>query len=450
LHDWAAGSVFYHIYPLGLCGAPANNNFYSPVQHRLEYLYYWMDHLQYLGINAVYIGPLFESESHGYDTVDYYHVDRRLGNRETLRKIIDEFHRRGIRVIVDAVFNHVGRKFWAFRDVLEKGGYSWYCDWFQGLTFTKRSPFGDPFTYKTWKGHYSLVKLNLQNKYVKEHLFKAVEMWITELGIDGIRLDAADCLRVKFIRDLAKFTKKLKPDFWLKGEIVHGDYRKKANEKALDSVTNYQLHKELFSSLNHNNYFEIAHSLKWQFAGNGKYKHLELYNFTDNHDLNRAASILKNQAHLYPLYALLFTMPGIPSLYYGSEWGIKGKKIRGSDAQLRPYIDINGGRKNRDLAEAISRFAKIRNYSGALQYGNYTELYVTRQQLAFARQTGNETVIVVINSSSEPVSMEFNVPVSYGHLIDMLNNGERFETYNGRTRINIIWPNWARIMVVKT
>jgi len=449
LHQWAADSVFYHIYPLGLCGAPNHNNFHSPVQPRLEYLYHWMDHIQNLGVNAVYIGPLFESGSHGYDTSDYYHVDRRLGNRETLRKIVDEFHSRGIRVIVDAVFNHVGRKFWAFRDVLEKGRYSWYCDWFQGLTFTKRSPFGDPFTYKTWKGHYGLVKLNLQNKYVREHLFKAVQMWVEELGIDGIRLDAADCLRVKFIRDLAKFCKKLKPDFWLIGEIVHGDYRKKTNEKMLDAVTNYQCHKELFSSLNHKNYFEIAHSFKWQFANEGKYKNLLLYNFVDNHDVNRAASLLKNQAHLYPLYALLFTIPGIPSIYYGSEWGIKGKKTGYSDHQLRPYLEINTSGKNQDLAGAIARFAKIRRYSSALRYGNYTELYVNHQQIAFARQTRDETVIVVINSSAAPVSMEFNVPVQYGHLIDLLNNGERFETYHGRTRIDVIWPNWARIMVVQ-
>ncbi|RYX99969.1 alpha-amylase, partial [bacterium] len=253
---WSERAFVYHIYPLGLCDAPKRNNYYAPVEYRLDYIYQWIDHIADLGVNVVYIGPLFESLTHGYDTTDYYHIDRRLGDRQSLARLIRAFHQRGIRVIVDAVFNHVGRDFWAFKDVMKNQQYSWYCDWFQGLTFSKRSPVGDNFNYKTWKKHYSLVKLNLKNAYVKEHLFKAVEMWINELGVDGLRLDAADCLTVAFIQDLKRFTKKIKPDFWLMGEIVHGDYRKKISNKRLDSITNYQCHGEMVQSFNKNNLLE--------------------------------------------------------------------------------------------------------------------------------------------------------------------------------------------------
>ncbi|MBC7475694.1 MAG: alpha-glucosidase C-terminal domain-containing protein [Candidatus Sericytochromatia bacterium] len=450
---WAYDSFFYHIYPLGFCDAPTNNNFHAPIYHRLIKIYDWIDHFQSMGINALYLGPVFDSDTHGYDTADYYHVDRRLGNRETLAKLIYTLHQRGIRVILDGVFNHVGRNFWAFQDVLKNGRNSLYCDWFEGLKFGQKSPYGDPFTYKAWNGHYNLVKLNLKNYYVKEHLFKAVEMWIRELGIDGLRLDAADCLRLDFLRELADFCKKIKPDFWLKGEIIHGDYRTWANEHTLDSVTNYECYKGLYSSHNDKNYYEIAHSLNKQFGKEKIYGHLPLYNFVDNHDVNRVASILKNQSHLYPLYALLMTMPGIPSIYYGSEWGLKGKRKRNSDHTLRPSLDLNKvdkRNKNKDLVKAISDFSKIRHNHHALRHGKYTELFVNHEQFAFSRQSNNETIIVAVNSSEQSVPLEFNVQVNGKYLVDLLNHGERFKIENGKVRIDKMWSCWARIMLVES
>ncbi len=447
MHHWTHNSVFYHIYPLGLCGAPVRNDFYSPVNPRLDYIYQWIEHIKYLGINAVYIGPLFESSSHGYDTADYYHVDRRLGNRKTLAHIVEAFHKNDIKVIFDAVFNHTGRDFWAFRDVLQKGSYSYYCHWYQDLKFGKRSPFGDPFTYKSWKGHYSLPKLNLKNPYVKEHLFKAVEMWVNELGCDGLRLDAADCLKVGFIRDLKKYTKKLHKDFWLMGEIVHGNYNKRVNEKMLDSVTNYQCHHELITSFNKKNFSEVAVAFNRQFGHHGIYKKLKLYNFVDNHDINRSASIIKNQAHLYPMYALLFTMPGIPSLYYGSEWAIKGKKNKWSDQALRPNINLGDSNKNKELAQAINKFSLIRKTSSALLHGEYLELHVGNEHFAFARMTNNEYVIIILNSSDKPKSLEIHIPhINNGKLNDLLNTGDTFYIRNNYLKIETLWPNWARIL----
>jgi glycosidase len=223
-----------------------------------------------------------------------------------------------MRLILDGVFNHVGRDFWAFRDVLSAREQSVYREWFAGLKFGESSPYHDPFTYEGWNGHYSLVKLNLHHPAVVQHLFDAVSLWVEEFNIDGLRLDAADSIDIEFLRKLADFCQNLRPDFWLMGEVVHGDYRHWANDQALDSVTNYECYKGLYSSHVDRNYFEIGYSLNRQFGPDGLYRHLPLYNFVDNHDVNRVMSYLKNPAHLYPLYCLLFTMPGIPSIYYGS------------------------------------------------------------------------------------------------------------------------------------
>ncbi|MCU7500706.1 MAG: alpha-amylase, partial [Ignavibacteria bacterium] len=317
---WSFDSVFYHIYPLGFCGTPKNNDFFSQPVSRLDKIYGWIGHMKSLGVNALYLGPLFESTSHGYDTADYFHVDRRLGTDEQLKNLIAALHQNGIRVILDGVFNHVGRSFWAFRDLRMNMQSSPYSSWFHGLDFSQRSPLGDPFSYEGWNGHYNLVKLNLKNHDTREHLFDAVRMWIDYFEIDGLRLDAADCIDMKFLQDLALVTKHKKKDFWLMGEIIHGDYRRWVNSQTLDSVTNYECYKGLYSSLNDKNYFEIAYSLNRQFGTGGMYRNMPLYAFADNHDVNRIASIIKDPVHIYPLYCLLFTMPGVPSVYYGSEW----------------------------------------------------------------------------------------------------------------------------------
>ena len=242
-NHWTMDAVFYHIYPLGFCGAPIRNDFNSAPENRLEKINEWIPHLKALGVNVLYLGPVFESTAHGYDTADYFHVDRRFGTNETLAKLIAELHRNGIRVILDGVFNHVGRDFWAFRDLQKNGEDSQFCSWFQGLDFSKRSPFGDAFSYEGWSGCYDLVKLNLHSNEVRDHLFHAIRTWVEAFGIDGLRLDVAECLEPQFLCDLSAFCRSLDPDFWLMGEVIHGDYKKWANPEMLDSVTNYEVYK---------------------------------------------------------------------------------------------------------------------------------------------------------------------------------------------------------------
>ena len=449
---WTQDAVFYHIYPLGLCGAPAQNDFNAPATPRLAQLHGWLDHIQELGANALYLGPLFESTRHGYDTADYYWVDRRLGTNETLAALAGDLHRRGMRLILDGVFNHVGRDFWAFRDVRQNLQDSPYCSWFTGLDFSHRSPMGDPFTYEGWAGYYDLVRLNLDNPAVREHLLNAVQQWIETYHIDGLRLDAADCVSLDFQRELAAFTRRLKPDFWLTGEIIHGDYRRWANPEILDSVTNYECYKGLYSSLNDRNYFEIAYALNRQFGPQGLYRALPLYNFVDNHDVDRVASSLAESAHLYPLYALLFTMPGVPSIYYGSEWGLTGKRTPHSDAALRPALSLEEAARSApqpELPAAIARLARLRHSSPALQHGDYRQLHISHEQLVFTRRSAEEILVVALNASDAPVAMDLPVPDrSQGRLVDILNPGDVFPFEDGKALAVNLPSRWARVLTV--
>jgi glycosidase len=447
---WANQAFFYHIYPLGFCGTPSRNDFSSAPLNRLKKVSEWLPHLRSLGVNALYLGPLFESTAHGYDTADYYHVDRRLGSDPDLRALSDEVHQKGMRLILDGVFNHVGRDFWAFRDVQQYQSASRYCDWFANLRFDGgRSPYGDPFTYEGWAGNYDLVKLNLRDAEVKQHLFGAVRAWVEQFDIDGLRLDAADLLDLDFLRELHDLVLSLKADFWLMGEIVVGQYRTWANPQMLHSVTNYECYKGLYSSLVDKNYFEIAWSLNRQFGPDGIYRGLPLYDFVDNHDVNRVASSLNDPALLYPLYCQLFTMPGVPSIYYGSEWGIPGTRTPTSDSALRPCLDMAAMQRSapaRDLEQAITRLAALRSQSETLKFGDYRQVYVSQEQMAYLRESDHERVLVVLNAAPAPVSLELTLPISASRAVDLLNLPDSFSVEGQRLKLNTIPSRWARIL----
>ncbi len=446
---WSQDAFFYHVYPLGLCAAPQRNDFASPAVERLNLLYGWLDHSQWLGANTWYLGPVFESESHGYDTVDFLTVDRRLGTVATLTDFSAELHRRGMRLVLDAVFNHVGRGHWAFQDVLRNEEHSAYRNWFANLRFDGRSPFQDPFTYEGWNGHYNLVKLNLSEPAVRDFLFSALRSWVERFDIDGIRLDAADCLDHDFLHELAHFSRQLKPDFWLMGEVVHGDYRNWANPQQLDSVTNYEAYKGLYSSLNDKNYFEIAYTLTRQFGASGLYRNLSLYNFVDNHDVNRLASQLHNPAQLALAYTLLFSMPGIPAVYYGSEFGVTGVNTNG-DAALRTALNLEELRQvcpQPELLQNIHRLAEIRRSRPALRYGDYRELSVQSESLVFLRQTNTDWALTALNASTQPFSMEISLPGAVGvALVDLLAPQDAFQMTYDHLHVHLE-PNSARIIV---
>ena len=343
---WYDEAVFYHIYPLGLTGAPDQNTYEEPV-HRLRSVIPWIAHIRDIGCNALYIGPLFESVGHGYETTDYRKLDSRLGTNEDLAEFVRLCHGSGIRVILDGVFNHTGRDFFAFRETRENRENSRYQHWYCNVNFWGNNSFNDGFSYDTWHGYDLLPRLNLRNPEVRDYLLDTVRFWVSEFDIDGLRLDAADVLDFEFMRSLRGLTDTLKADFWLMGEVIHGDYARWANEQTLHSVTNYHLHKALYSGHNDHNYFEIAHTVRRQIDM-GITRNIRLYSFVDNHDVERIHTKLREKAHFLPVHILLYTLPGIPSVYYGSEFAIDGHKERYSDASLRPCLDLQELKSRQD------------------------------------------------------------------------------------------------------
>ena len=400
---WYDEAVFYHIYPLGLTGAPKQNAYEKPV-HRLNTLLPWITHIHNLGCNALYIGPLFESVGHGYETTDYKKLDSRLGTNEDLTDFVKKCHRQGIRVILDGVFNHTGRDFFAFKDIQQNREHSRYLNWYCNVNFGGNTEYNDGFSYENWGGYNLLVKLNQRNPEVQNYICDVIRFWVSEFDVDGIRLDAADVLDFDFMRALRRTAAEVKEDFWLMGEVIHGDYSRWVNGETLHSVTNYALHKALYSGHNDHNYFEIAHTVKYlQNMGN-----LDLYNFVDNHDVERIYTKLSNKAHFAPVHVLLYTLPGVPSIYYGSEFGIEGKKEKFSDDSLRPALDI------KDYADAVQKnpctaliaaLGKIRQHTPALSYGSYAELQLTNRQFAFARDLDGIRVIVTVNNDDNAADM---------------------------------------------
>ena len=395
---WAYEGIFYQIYPIGFCGAPTAND--GKTVSRILKLKDWSSYLESLGISSILLNPIFESDNHGYDTRDYKKIDSRLGTNEDFAEVCKDLHAHNVKIVLDGVFNHVGRGFWAFKDVQEKKWDSPYKDWFC-INFDGNSCYNDGFWYEGWEGHFELVKLNLANSAVVDYLLECVKGWIDEFDIDGLRLDVAYCLDRNFMKRLRSFCQELKPDFALIGEVLFGDYNQIVNDEMLHSCTNYECYKGIYSSFNSMNMFEIAHSLNRQYGPEQWciYRGKHLMSFVDNHDVTRIASILTNKNHLPLTYGLLLGMPGVPCIYYGSEWGEEGVKAPNNDYALRPCFEEP---KPNELTEEIKKMIHVRTGSNALCHGSYRNVVLTNHQLIFERRTDDERMLVAINASDAP------------------------------------------------
>ena len=440
--SWYNEAIFYHIYPLGLTGAPKHNDYSAPVS-RLNTLLPWIDHIREIGCTALYIGPLFESVGHGYETTDYKKLDSRLGTNEDLKNFVAACHEKEIKVIFDGVFNHTGRDFFAFKDIQQNREHSRYLNWYCNVNFGGNTEYNDGFSYENWGGYNLLVKLNQRNPEVQNYICDVIRFWVSEFDIDGIRLDCADCLEFSFMEEMRRRTSAKKADFWLMGEVIHGDYSRyiQDGQRMLHSVTNYELHKGLYSGHNDHNYFEIAHTIRREFDENGGiYRGMKLYSFVDNHDVDRIISKIRNKEHIYPIYTLLYTLPGIPSLYYGSEWGIEGQKQGGNDDPLRPAVNLEEVLKEQHdcrILKWVTWLGNVhREYKECLAYGRYRELLLTNRQYAFARFTEEECLVIAVNNDEQEVSVSIPVPRQDMNYVN-LKTKEEYTTENGRIQITL-------------
>lgn len=432
---WYDEAVFYHIYPLGMTGAPKLNAYDEPV-HRLNTLLPWIAHIKAIGCNALYIGPLFESVGHGYETTDYKKTDSRLGTNEDLKNFVRECHNQGIRVIFDGVFNHTGRDFFAFRDIKQNRENSQYKDWYCNVNFCGNNSFNDGFSYENWGGYDLLAKLNQHNPAVRDYICEVIRFWVREFDVDGIRLDAADVMDFNYMQSLRQVANEVKPDFWLMGEVIHGNYSRWANEGTLHSVTNYMLHKALYSAHNDRNYFEIAHTIKYVSGMAGD--RLKLYTFVDNHDVERIYTKLTNKANFVPVHVMLYTLPGIPSIYYGSEFGIEGRKERGSDDSLRPALsfdDYKDAINTNPYTKLIAALGRIRRNTPALIFGDYKELQLKNTAFAYERCLNGKSVIITVNNAESDADMTLPCGCSAEYIGAL--SGEKVHVTDGTIQVHI-------------
>lgn len=389
----------YHIYPLGLTN--------------ISELYKLTDIAKNLGFNTILLGPIFESIEHGYDWTSLYDVDQRIGSYEDIIKYIEHAHQNNFKVLLDGVFNHCGRNFFAFNDIRKNKDQSKYLNWFKEVDFNNNNHFNDGFSYYGWEGTDDLVSLNHSNSEVCDYLLNAAKMWVDEFKIDGIRLDVAYMLPESFLQQLRQF---LGLDVFLLGEIIHGDYNRLLKDDMLDSITNYRLYATLINSFNTKNLWEVAWTLGEQFgksehfANNPSFnENIKLVkspcNFLDNHDVNRLVNQLHNLDYLKLIWTFLYFLPGFPLVYYGSEKAISGEKSKTDDWSLRPsLINMNPNENAPAIYSHIQELNNIRKEYKELdsnQEAPYQLIEVSNLYIKFARKLNsshdNKTLFVEIN-----------------------------------------------------
>jgi cyclomaltodextrinase len=397
--------IWYHIYPLGFLGAedqnPAPGATDGRVTDRLSELVPWLDYLTDLGITALLMGPVFESETHGYDLVDPYRVDRRLGTEADLVNLIDECHRRSLRVGLDAVFHHVGRQHPYFCDVLTNRQQSAWCDWFE-IDFDR--PGHDGFSYANFEGHGQLVKLNHANPQVLEWAVDVGKFWLKR-GVDAFRLDAAYALPPAFLAEFADRLRAARADVSLIGEVIHGDYIRAARASHLTTVTQYELWKAIWSSLNDGNFFELAHALERHanFC-----QHFSPWTFVGNHDTTRIATQLTDKRNLPHAMAVLFSIPGTPAVYGGDEQGAEGTKYdrAGGDAQVRrppPYRPTELTGEHLDLWQLHHDLIAVRRQRPWLATGKLRVTRLENRFLTYEVRSSGGSLVAALSTADKTV-----------------------------------------------
>lgn len=391
--------VWWQVYPLGFVGAEPSS--ITASEHRFGHIVTWLDHLIELGCNGLSLGPVFASSTHGYDTVDHFRVDSRLGDEDDLARLIREAHARGISVMLDGVFNHVGRDHPRFRGALAAGPDSEDGRWFlwdgdQPLNF---------------EGHDILVTLDHTNPAVQDHVVHVLTYWI-DRGVDAWRFDAAYAIPPEFFATILPRVRERAPESWFIGEMIHGDYSRFVSASTVDSVTQYQLWKSIWSSLNDGNFYELAHAVS---TNNSMLDTFVPGTFVGNHDVTRIASTLDDSRHIAIATALLLFLAGVPSIYYGDEHayrGIKEDRMGGDDA-VRPRFPTSPSQLAPDGLPTYHLHQELiglrRRYSWLYRsHSEVSALSNTTIALTSSGQGQELTLLIDLNRIDLP-------PVPYGH-----------------------------------
>ncbi|MCL3861633.1 alpha-amylase family protein [Actinotalea sp. K2] len=405
--DWVEHAIWWHVYPLGFVGAePQALAPGAAVEHRLPHLVAWLDHAVGLGLSGLMLGPVFASQTHGYDTVDHLRTDPRLGDGDDLAHLVEQAHARGLRVVLDGVFNHVGRGFPAFQQVLEHGPGGPTEDWFH-LTWPDGAAPGTEPGYVDFEGHHALVALNHDSPQVVDHVVTVMNHWL-DRGFDGWRLDAAYAVPTSFWAQVLPRVRERHPQAYVFGEVLHGDYVAAVQEAGFDAVTQYELWKAVWSSINDANFFELS----WGLERHNTF--LEAFapvTFVGNHDVTRIATRITDERHLPHAFVLLLTLGGTPAVYAGDEVamrGLKEERVGGDDA-IRPTFPPTPA----DLPpegwptyHLHTELIGLRRRNPWLHRARTEVLTCTNTQLVYRVAAGDDALVVALNLSDEVLRVE--------------------------------------------
>jgi cyclomaltodextrinase len=435
--SWAEHAIWWQVYPLGFLGAeetgPPPG---TPVTHRLPALTGWLDYLVELGASGLLLGPVFASATHGYDTVDYFRIDARLGDEADFAELVEQAHRRGVRVVLDGVFNHVGREFPRFEEALREGPGSAPARWFH-LYPPSGDGVGEP-EYEHFEGHRQLVTLNHTSPEVVDLVVEVMNHWL-DRGADGWRLDAAYAVPVAFWAQVLPRVRERHPDAYVVGEVIHGDYVDYVRSGGLDSVTQYELWKAVWSGLNDRNLHELVWTLGRHDAFVAEFAPLT---FVGNHDVTRIASKLTDERHLAHAVVILLTVGGTPSIYAGDEQGFRGVKedrVGGDDAVRQTFpadpdeLDPVGKgvlALHRDLIGLRRRHAWLHRAVTRVEH-------VTNEQLVYTSHLGDDALVVALNVADEPATVP--APGATG----VLAGDGRLEEEGGTATVAVPAHGWA-------
>ena len=396
---WVQHAIWWQIYPLGFVGAFPADPPPAATEHRLRRIVDWLDHATELGASGIALGPVFASRTHGYDTSDHYRIDPRLGDDADFDHLVDEAHRRGLRVLLDGVFNHVGTDFPRYREALDQDAKHPAARWFRGR----------PGRFATFEGHGDLITLNHDNPEVIDYTVDVMTHWLGR-GADGWRLDAAYAVPERFWAAVLPRVRDTHPDGWFVGEVIHGDYAAVVQNTGFDSVTQYELWKAIWSSLNDGNF----HELDWALQRHNDFlTRFAPLTFIGNHDVTRIASALEYPGHLAHALVILMTTGGIPSVYAGDEFGYRGVKEQrfGGDDAVRPEFGsppVQLDAREREVFALHQYLIGLRRRHGWLHDARTSALRLDNRQYVYETRHDDDALIVALNIADTPSALELS------------------------------------------